>query len=308
MNTAGFVYVATGDQYREEAVRSARSLKQHNPEHPVCLISDRPETTGPWNEVVILPQPQFGFRDKMEMQRSPYDRTVFLDTDTTIFGPIGELFEILERFDVCGVQMCEGQDYVMPGIPHAYPEMNSGVIGFRKNAATAVFFEAWARYYQTFREENRAGHYHYANVGDQKSLRAALWHSQARIAQIGAEYNFIPFKMEFASLPVKVVHTRQTDGLGPLVERLNAQLGRRAYVPVFNAVVADVQAGPEFRRLLSAVLRQGARHFARALFPPGLREALRRSPRLRRLFLGNLFESDPASTDYKWEKKDHGPR
>lgn len=303
MSSAGFIYVATGDQYRKEAARSAHSLRRHNPDYPICLVSDRPETTGPWNETIVLSNPKFGFRDKMEMRRSPYERSVFLDTDTTVFGPLEELFEVLERFDVCGVQMCEGQDYKMEGIPHAYPEMNSGLIGFRRNDATSAFFDAWDRYYQQFHEENRSGSYHYANVGDQKSLRAALWHSQVRVAQVGAEFNFIPFKAEFASLPVKVLHTRQTEGLDRLVERLNARLGRRAYVPVLDAVVSDDLTGAEFRRLTGAVLRQSVRRSLRGLVPPWMRDAFRRSPVVRRFFLGNRFESDSTLTDGKWEKR-----
>jgi hypothetical protein len=29
-----------------------------------------------------------------------FDRTIFLDTDTTIVGPIEELFRLLDRFDI----------------------------------------------------------------------------------------------------------------------------------------------------------------------------------------------------------------
>jgi hypothetical protein len=256
---------------------------------------------------VIVAEPRFGFRDKLEMHRAPYARCVFLDTDTTICGDLSPLFTLLSRYDVCGVQLAEGQDYIMPDdIPHAFPEMNGGLLGFRSGAATGEFFALWARYYDEFKALNRDGHYHYANVGDQKSLRAALWHSEVRHACVGGEFNFIPFRLELVSLPVAVLHTRTNNDLAPLVARLNAQLGRRTYLPSLDVVMTDTMTGTELRRLAFATARLLMRAAGRTLAPRRLRDWLRTKRGLAGWLFGNRYQSlAPPHGDSKWET---GPR
>lgn len=300
----GFVYVATGERYVTEAAASALTLRAHHPGARVCLITDQPRGAPFWDDLIVLAQPRFGFRDKLEMRRAPYRRAIFLDTDTRVCGDLSPLFAILARYDLCGVQACEGQDYEMEGgIPHAFPEMNGGLIGFSAGPATAEFFTLWERFYDEFRALNTEDRYHYANVGDQKSLRAALWHSTVRHATIGAEFNFIPFKLELVSLPVAVLHTRATAGLEPLAARLNRQLGRRVYVPGLDAVVTHGMTAGELPRLTSAVVKLWLRALGRAVLPRGVRDRLRRRGTLGGWLFGDRFDAAPApASDRKWER------
>lgn len=276
LSSCGFVYVATGAKYVREAAESAASLRRHHSDARVCLVADtRPDGVPFWDDLVLLEQPAFNFRDKIEMRRAPYERCIYLDTDTTVWGDLSELFAILTRYDVCGVQYAEGQDYVMPGgIPHAFPEMNGGMIGFRKNEATEEFFNLWAKYYEEFRALNRNGHYHYSNMGDQKSLRAALWHSGVRHFSVGGEFNFIPFKTDFAALPVAVLHTRARHGQEQFIARLNKKLGRRAYFPALDAVVMNKMQGSELRRLCFVSAKLWIVDVLKSVVPSGLRRAV----------------------------------
>jgi hypothetical protein len=302
-SSTGFVYVATGERYVAEAAVSAASLRRHNPQSRICLVTEQPRGEPFWNDLVVLSEPRFGFRDKIEMRRAPYARCVFLDTDTTIFGDLTPLFTLLTRYDVCGVQIAEGQDYVMEGgIPHAFPEMNGGMIGFRQCPATDEFFLLWARFYDEFCALNGDSHYHYANVGDQKSLRAALWHSQVRHVCVGGEFNFIPFRLDLVSLPVAVIHTRTKNDLAPLVARLNATLGRRTYVPSLDVVVMDSMSGTELRHLSLATARLLLRAIGRALAPRRLRDWLRARRGFAGWFFGNRYESPASPADRaKWK-------
>jgi hypothetical protein len=196
----------------------------------------------------------------------------------------------------------------MDSIPHAFPEMNGGMLGFKAGPLVDEFFELWAKFYDEFKELNRDGNYAYENVGDQKSLRAALWHSRLRYAAAGPEFNFIPFRMEFASLPVKVLHTRATAGIDGLFARMNARLGRRAYVPLMDAVVSNDPSPSEMRKLALSSARQVLRHSLRQLVPRVLRDALRRSSRMRLWFLGSRYEVPAAAHDKKWERPKANPR
>jgi hypothetical protein len=306
LTSCGFVYIATGMNYVREAAESVVSLRRHNPKARVCLVTDsQPDGNAFWDDLVILEQPTFSFRDKIEMQRAPYERCIYLDTDTTVWGDLSELFTILTRYDVCGVQYAEGQDYIMPdGIPHAFPEMNGGMIGFRKGEATAEFFRLWAKFFDEFRALNRDGHYHYANMGDQKSLRAALWHSRVRHFSVGGEFNFIPFKEDFASLPVCVVHTRARKGLDRLVTRLNGKLGRRVYIPTLDVVVsAKLQPG-ELRRLCFVSAKLWVLEVAKSLVPARLRRFVGARVAGARWLHGNRFGTTETQDEdrAKWKK------
>ena len=299
--SVGFVYVATGQQYVNEARASAATLRRHHPASRVCLVTDQQPSDPPfWDDLVLLPAPRYGFRDKIEMRRSPYERSIYLDADTHIGGDITELFILLDRFDVCGVQLMEGHDYAMAGIPHAFAEINGGLLCFRKGERTAAFFGLWERYYDEFLALNQQGSYHYANVGDQKSLRAAVWHSDVRFATVGPEFNFIPFKVEFACLPVRMLHTRATDDIPQLFQRLNQVLARRAYVPFLDCVVGDPMPTSELWRLFSGSFRQLARRSLRGLLPARCKDMLRRITVLNRTFLGNRYVSSKGDATKKW--------
>jgi hypothetical protein len=302
----GFVYVATGAKYAREAAESAASLRRYHPEARVCLITDsNPEGEPFWNDLVVLEQAAFNFRDKIEMRRAPYERCIYLDTDTTVWGDLSELFTVLTRYDVCGVQYAEGQDYVMPdGIPHAFPEMNGGMIGFTKSDATGEFFRLWEKFYEEFRALNRDGHYHYSNMGDQKSLRAALWHSGVRHFSVGGEFNFIPFKSDFAALPVAVLHTRARRGQEELIARLNKKLGRRAYFPALDTVVMNKMQGSELRRLCFVSAKLYFVELLKALFPSSVRRFFGSRLAGARWLHGNRFGSAEQRESHfeKWKK------
>jgi hypothetical protein len=299
---SGFVYVATGASYLKEAAESAQTLRQYHPTARICLITDQVGGEKFWDDIVTLEQPAFGFRDKLAMYRAPYSRCVFLDTDTRVCGDLSAVFTILSRYDICGVQISEGQDYEMPGnIPAAFPEMNGGMIAFRRSAATERFFQLWTQYYDEFQALNRDGSYHYANVGDQKSLRAALWHSEVRHACVGAEFNFIPFRLELASLPVAVLHTRATENLPTLAARLNASLGRRVYVPSLDVVLADALQPAEARKLVSASLKLLVRSLGRSCTPRAVRDWLRSQSRLSGWLFGNRYTGPHTGHDQKWK-------
>lgn len=303
--TNGFVYVATGERFVTEAAGSSVSLRRHHPGARICLITDKRVDGTWWDDLVILEDPEFGFRDKIEMRRAPYERCIYLDTDTTVWGDLSQIFTILTRYDVCGVQYAEGQDYEMPdGIPHAFSEMNGGMIGFRRGEKTAEFFRLWAKYYDEFRTLNRDGNYHYSNMGDQKSLRAALWHSEVRHVSLGGEFNFIPFKMDFASLPVAVLHTRAEKGLAQLAGRLNRKLGRRAYVPSLDVVVMNTMQGSELRRLCFASAKLWIVDLIKSIVPPPMRRFVgSRITKLKWLH-GNPYGPSEGRKEHmeKWKK------
>lgn len=118
------------------------------------------------------------------MHRSPFDETLYLDGDTRVFGDLGELFRLLERFDLAlaHVPRFWGRRYqrqLQHYIPASFPVLNTGVILYRRTPAITDFFQAWRT---TYREAGNSG-------GDQTSFREVLWLSDLRLAVLPAIYN-----------------------------------------------------------------------------------------------------------------------
>ncbi len=298
---AGVVYVATGQRYLDEAREAAAILRRTNPRLPICLVADQPNGPVFWDELVLIGNPAFGFRDKIFMGLCPFERFLFLDTDTRVIDDISEVFALLKRFDFAGHQLFEGHDCRPPNVPDAFPEFNSGVLGFRRSPALADFFARWLANYDALYALNRDGHYHYSNTGDQKSLRQTLYESNLRIAVLGPEYNFTPHHLSFACAQVRSLHGRGRRDLEELQGRLNAKLGNRAYVPRMDAVIHDDALAHELRHLWWMVTLQVIRKAGLWLTPIRLRNWLRRSSAIRRLFLRNRFADSTATEDPKWQ-------
>ena len=81
----GILYIATGDQYFLEACRSAEITSKYSPGVPISLLTDkhRPDVSNVFDVVDILPNPSFGYRDKVSGLGifDKYEATLFLDTD-----------------------------------------------------------------------------------------------------------------------------------------------------------------------------------------------------------------------------------
>jgi hypothetical protein len=299
---AGVVYVATSRRYVDEAGEAAMLLRRTNPHIPVCLVTDEPHGPAFWDELVTVRAPAFGFRDKILMGLCPFERFLYLDTDTTVIDDISDVFELLKRFDFVGHQLFEGHDCPLPGIPDAFPEFNGGVLGFRRSPALGDFFARWLARYDAYYALNRDGDYHYSNSSDQKSLRETLYESNIRIAVLGPEYNLTPHHLVFSCAQVRILHGRGRQNLAGLQRRFNAKLGNRVYVPRLDAVIHDDMLAPELRHLWWMVTLQIIRKAGRRLTPLKLRDWLRRSALVRRLFLRNRFTETTAANDPKWHE------
>src|SRR5689334_13476866 len=100
----GVLYIAFGEAYRSEVLASISALRRFHPRLPCCVITDSHLDALP-NDVHVLHRERetgnYPTRAKPRyMLDSPFDRTLFLDTDTTAVRPIEDLFLLLDRFDI----------------------------------------------------------------------------------------------------------------------------------------------------------------------------------------------------------------
>jgi hypothetical protein len=187
----GVVYVATGEKYLRAAIRSAQSVCKRCPDLFIHLFADaKPEkfmagVLSPFNSWAEIERPHP--RSKVDcLFLSPYDETLFLDSDTEVVADIREVFVLLEKFD-----MALAHDLIRntpkPSwkreLPPSFPEFNTGVILYRNNPDVIRLLKAWKRAY------------HEAGFSpDQITLRESLWETNLKVAVLPPEYNTFMMK------------------------------------------------------------------------------------------------------------------
>jgi len=188
----GILYIAFGPSFTAEGLMSYKSLRRYMPDIPVCFMTDSLERLDTVKDdpnliqVKITPQ---HIRSKVDyVNTSPFQKTIYLDSDTLIVRDISDIFKTLERFDVALTH-----DYarkrtkysaLVPEyakIPYAFSEVNGGVFGYNANERTETFLQLWKHYFYKY--------FHQTNGWDQVSLRISLWESTVTLFHLPVEYN-----------------------------------------------------------------------------------------------------------------------
>jgi len=277
----GFVYVATGLRFVKEAAESAQYLKRHQNEK-ICLITDRlyPEVNVFWDDIILLDNVHFNLKDKTYIYKSPYYKCVFLDTDTYVTENVSELFLLLDEFDLAAHQLYEGHEYEMEGVPHAFPEFNTGVIAYRNTEEFENFCLQWNTLYD---------HYEKDTPNDQRSFRKTVYHSKLRHTVISPEYNYRPLTTNFAIQKLKIIHGRTFPLLQQLEKKMNKKTVHRAYVPTLDAVVSDYMELPDLWNIWKRSSILFIKEIGKKLTPISFRNAIRNNKIIRRTFLKNDY-------------------
>ena len=225
--SCGVIYVAAGEQCIKEAEQSLASLRATNPELPVMLLTDQPaKDADKWDAVEVDESLQGQKnRAKLYMDRAPYDRCLFLDSDTLVCGDLMPGFALLDRFEFCGEQVAGGHHYQLPGLPPSFPEINSGVLFWRPTENVKKLFENWRRLYDELDQSKETRKW------DQKSLRYAVWLSDVRFARLPSAFNVMPYYPAAIERELVVAHGRSFENLQRLQQRLSKSTEFRAYVP-----------------------------------------------------------------------------
>jgi hypothetical protein len=151
----GIVYVATNhDRYVEEAFLSADSIKQRNPNLPVTLFTDLPEhalcNTSRFDAVLPIAGVQdIGSRwaggqlNRLRcLARTPYARTLHLDTDTRVLtDELLSLFSLLEAYDAGLVETVPDASYSRQHF--GKPMFSAGFVLFRKTDLVWTWLQTW---------------------------------------------------------------------------------------------------------------------------------------------------------------------
>ena len=196
------------------------------PAVPITLFTDQRERRPIFDSIVpIEGSGAKAYRDKLLwMGRSPYDQTLFLDTDTYVCDDVSELFDLLGAFDMALTHDRAFRDNFPPdvGVPHAFREFNTGVVVYRRTPETGVFFDECLRLYDELARRPGTPQF----VPDQMPFRVAAFHSRLRIATLTFEYNCRFPYFGYTNGRVKLLHGREflSSFSAPELERLAAGL------------------------------------------------------------------------------------
>ena len=162
--SAGVIYCTSGRKYFEDAIVSARSVKRHHPGMKIAVFTEEDDfrdevfdhhfriftsdADRDWVSHYHARQPKKWMLKVICTPRTPFERTVHLDSDTLVVGPIDGLFAMLDAHDVVfthldWVQQEAGRNVGLLGL-RVPKGINSGVYAYRRSeAALALLGPKW---------------------------------------------------------------------------------------------------------------------------------------------------------------------
>jgi len=231
----GVVYLAIGERFVAETVVSSNSMRRHL-NLPCTIFTNLPEDaalTGCFDQVVaIQASGRRAHRDKLvAMRASPYNETLFLDTDTFIGSAMDDCWKLLDRFDLAFAGDRGYKDRFPSGtdVPDSFKEPNLGVLFYRRSNEMDDVFDKTLKLYDEFSKKDP----NFFN--DQSPFRIILYHSHLRFSILTDEDNCRFANYGKLNGKVRVLHGRLKSGkfdektLSRLLERLNVTTVPRAF-------------------------------------------------------------------------------
>jgi hypothetical protein len=192
-DNCGILYIAFGDSFTKEGVMSYLSLRRHMTDVKVCFMTDRVDLLNSYlvsdvNLIVNKIQPRH-IRSKVDfVSKTPFKKTLYLDSDTLIVRDLSDIFDSLDRFDVALTHdfARKRKKYadIIPEyneIPYSFSEVNGGVFAYSMNERTEKFLQLWHHYFYKYFDKT--------NGWDQVSLRISLWQSEVKLFHLPVEFN-----------------------------------------------------------------------------------------------------------------------
>lgn len=184
----GYIYIASNNfnnskvDYVQEAVYSAESLKKVQQDAHITLYTDKELKSNCFSEIKIV---DIAVRCKQTiLNNSPYDKTVYIDTDTYINYDISDMFDMLDKYELlCCNDYARKRILPIPeymNIPYAFSELNGGIIAFKKCKNFEKMMTLWNHYYDKYKN---------IMIYDQPSFRIAVWESNINMYLLPLEYN-----------------------------------------------------------------------------------------------------------------------
>jgi len=196
MSTTGVLYLALGLPHLSMALLSIKTLRKFNKDISVCVLTNvemplfvkkNDFNIDVWRYLEIDTKDSRVIKTSL-YDYTPFDKTIFIDTDTVILEDISSALIYLDYFDICIKQKnvpypdsVKGRYRLMSGryMVKDLPHWNSGVIMFKKNDRVEHFFKEWS---ERFNKLNY--------TFDQIALVESILFSDCKILSLEDRWNF----------------------------------------------------------------------------------------------------------------------
>ena len=247
----GVVYSCSGESYIAEAVRSARSSLRHNQLPHLLFASGEVEPVEGLSVARFEPS-ENPYVDKIaNIRRSPFERTIYLDSDTFVVEEIAHVLRLLDHYDIAVAYAQAYRGLSDPGVPSAFYEFNTGVLAWRSNERVSAFMRSWQDTYVAWLHEEPfagAGKASRSRRADQPAFRHCAWEHGLRLFVLAPEYNFRLGYPTTVVARVRVIHGAHGD-YEALAARINDRQVPRAWPPALSVrekVLRRVRKAPMF--------------------------------------------------------------
>ena len=100
----GVLFITTSAHFTGAAVAAARSVRRHNPDLEIGVFTDQ-DISDPVFSFIGRIETEGGRRKVDYISQTPYEHTLYLDSDVRVTGPLDDLFQLLDRFELAAAQV-----------------------------------------------------------------------------------------------------------------------------------------------------------------------------------------------------------
>jgi hypothetical protein len=228
-SSRGIIYSATGEKYLQEAIQSAISSRRFNKIPHVIFCDVVPDLKPEGVSYVKFEKGDNPYADKIRnMLASPFDATIFLDSDTYVCGSIAELFDLMPRFDLAAAH-APGYTKCNDPMSPAFYDFNTGVVVFNRTQATDALLRRWLETYEEWMTNPPfKGAGSPDGFADQPAFRRCVLESEVAVYILPPEYNYRTVFPGRLVGGVKILHGRAAD-YEALVKILNEEICVRTF-------------------------------------------------------------------------------
>ncbi|NEP26396.1 FkbM family methyltransferase [Moorena sp. SIO3I6] len=160
----GVIFLAIGEKFKQEFLNAYKFFNKSNPTIPISLFTDC--AMGELDGCTVYPLNENKNPHKLKvdiLKNSPYQKTLFLDTDTLVVADISEIFSLLDDCDLCiarepNVDYSKHPYKFIGYKSHKY--INTGVFAFKKCEFITKMIDGWITMISQRNDSDmRAGHF-----------------------------------------------------------------------------------------------------------------------------------------------------
>lgn len=188
----GIFFIATGEKYRKEAIKSAKRVKDVC-NYPISVATDDEITCDIFDEVIDINGASELSAKPSYIRKSPYKQTIYLDTDTWICDKkvVDELFDIINQSPIAATfdthHSIRADLSVRSDAPFTVPMLNTGVLVLDMQRSES-FLNSWHSRDQQLRER-------FPNINDQFAFREVISSSNISYRILPQKFNVrLPYK------------------------------------------------------------------------------------------------------------------